>query len=152
MKMLLRILLVVLLVSPARSFGVLGRSRLPTRLLVEQSDEWKGFNPLRNTGGTKNQILMRKTHMLELTQEIMRNIHDDTKIQEIIANSRDFLLDPLENEFAVVDPDSIYEPGMTRAERYIRYRETMDDRIRNAKNGSVKKMLQMMKDYVLNFE
>jgi hypothetical protein len=151
--MLSRIILAVLLVNQARSFCVLGRSRLPTRLLLEQSDEWKGFNPLRSTGGgMKNQILMRKTQMLELTQELMRNINDDTKIQEIIEDSKDFLLDPLENEFAVVDPDSIYDPGMTRAERYIRYRETMDERIINAKNGSIKKMLQSMKDYVLNYE
>jgi hypothetical protein len=150
--MVLRVLLAVLLMIRVRSFCVCGRSRLPSRLLLAQPDEWEGFNPLRNAGGKVNQILIRKTHMLELTQELMRNITDDAKMQEIIENSRDFLLDPLENEFAVVDPDSIYEPGMTRAARYSRYRETMNDRIRNATNGSVKKMLQMMKDYVLNFE
>ncbi|CAJ1965285.1 unnamed protein product [Cylindrotheca closterium] len=50
------------------------------------------------------------------------------------------------------DPDSIYTPQMSRAERYDAYRSSMDERIQNSKNGGVRSILQSMRDFVLSFE
>lgn len=97
-------------------------------------------------------IAMRKTQMNELTQEIMYHIDDDDKLQELMESSKDFLLDPLEQDFAVLDPDSIYEPGMDRAARYEKYRATMEERIEKASRGPLRKLLVTMRDYVLQFE
>lgn len=95
---------------------------------------------------------MRKVHMQELTQDIMRNINDDASILAILENAREFLLEPFESENAVLDPDSIFEPGMSRPEKFERYRSIMNKRIDDAKNQSLKKLLQSMMDYVVQFE
>ncbi|KAI2497826.1 hypothetical protein MHU86_16660 [Fragilaria crotonensis] len=120
--------------------------------LLEKPREWEGFNPLAKTGAVKSQLLMRKVHMQELTQDIMRNINDDASIQAILENAREFLLEPFESDNAVLDPDSIFEPGMSRAEKFVRYRSIMTKRIGDAKNQGLKKLLQSMMDYVVQFE
>lgn len=120
--------------------------------LLEKPREWEGFNPLAKTGGVKSQLLMRKVHMQELTQDIMRNINDDASIQAILENAREFLLEPFESDNAVLDPDSIFEPGMSRPEKFVRYRSIMTKRIGDAKNQSLKKLLQSMMDSVVQFE
>jgi hypothetical protein len=138
----------------------------------QQPREWEGFNPLAKTGagsvssagGLRVQQLlsMRKIHMQELTQEIMREIinisntnnndNSDARILARLENAREFLLEPLESQDSVLDPDSIFDPGMSRSERFARYRTVMTERIGLAKNPSLKKLLQSMMDYVLQFE
>ena len=90
--------------------------------------------------------------MKDLTIEMMSNIDDDEKLQELMENAKDFMLEPLENDNAVLDLDSIYEAGMSRAQRYARYRETAEERISKASRSSLKKLLQSMMDYVLKYE
>ena len=80
----------------------------------------------------------------------MENINDDEKIQELLEKARSLLLEPLDNDNAALDPESIYSPGMTRAQRYLKYRLTMEARISSASRADLKKMLQAMKDYVLS--
>ena len=131
-------------------------SSLSSRPLLQQQkqpQEWEGFNPLAKTGGGKAQLLMRKVHMQELTQEIMRNINnDDASIQTILENAREFLLEPFDSERSILDPDSIFEPGMSRPEKFVRYHSVMKERIDAAQNQSLKKLLQYMMDYVVQFE
>jgi hypothetical protein len=150
---MLRITIVSLLIAVVSSFVVVpGTSSRQDVRLQSQPSEWQGFNPLSNSGGARAMILMRQTQMQELTQAIMDNIKDDEKLQELMENSKDFLLEPLESDFAVLDPDSIYEPGMNRTERYAKYRDTMEERIGKASRGPLRKLLVTMRDYVLQFE
>ena len=155
MNMLRMILLGTLGALQAHAFVVTRNchaAHFPSRLL-EKPPEWEGFNPLAKTGGgVKAQLVMRKVHMQELTQDIMRNINDDESIHTILENAREFLLEPFESENAVLDPDSIFEPGMSRPEKFVRYRSIMEKRIGDAKNQSLKKLLQRMRDYVVQFE
>jgi hypothetical protein len=118
--------------------------------LREQPEEWKGFNPLASTGVAKAFISMRQTQMQELTTHLMENVNDDEKIQELLEKARSLLLEPLDNDNAALDPESIYSPGMTRAQRYLKYRLTMEARISSASRADLKKMLQAMKDFVLS--
>jgi hypothetical protein len=150
-------LLLLLLAPPVYSFVVCrSSSSRPIELirLRNQPDEWQGFNPLLVGGATTaaSKILMRKTQMKDLTIEMMSNIDDDEKLQELMENAKDFMLEPLENDNAVLDLDSIYEAGMSRAQRYARYRETAEERISKASRSSLKKLLQSMMDYVLKYE
>lgn len=118
----------------------------------EPENEWEGFNPLANSGGAKAMIRMRQSAMQELTQDMLVNIKDDDKLQELLETAKTFLLEPLDNDDSLLDQDSIYEPGMTREERYERYRDTMKGRIAKAKRGHLKKLLQTMNDFVLKHE
>lgn len=90
--------------------------------------------------------------MQELTQDMLSDINNDDKVQELLEKAKQFLLEPLENDDTVLDQDSIYDPGMTREERYERYRTTMEVRIGKAKRGNLKKLLQNMNDFVLKHE
>ena len=142
------------------------------QLQQQPPQEWEGFNPLARTGAgsvssagglhVQQLLSMRKIHMQELTQEIMREINNknnnsdddnsDARILARLENAREFLLEPLESQDSVMDPDSIFDPGMSRSERFTRYRTVMTERIGLAKNQSLKKLLQSMMDYVLQFE
>ena len=134
-----------------------GRDRhailIPSRLLERLPGEWDGFNPLQKRDGVlKVELQVRKMHMQELTQDIMRSINDDARILAILENAREFLLEPFEGENALLDPDSIFDAGMSRPEKFSRYRSIMEKRIGDAKNQSLKKLLQSMMDYVVQFE
>ena len=73
-------------------------------------------------------------------------------IQDILQNHKDFLLEPLEDMNAVLDPDSIYRGDMTRSQRYQAYRESMQERLAKARDPKAHKVLQAMMDFVLSFE
>mmetsp|Transcript_31129 Transcript_31129/g.75233 ORF Transcript_31129/g.75233 Transcript_31129/m.75233 type:complete len:112 (-) Transcript_31129:182-517(-) len=73
-------------------------------------------------------------------------------VRTVLDDYKDFLLDLLEEQDAVLDPDSIYTPNMTRQERYDAYRQEMDRRLSQARNKQARAVLSAMKDYVLEFE
>jgi len=60
--------------------------------------------------------------MGSLTNELLNVIGDEKSIRTILEDSRDFLLEPLEEEDALAGSGSIYTPDMTRFERYQAYR------------------------------
>ena len=78
---------------------------------------------------------------------------DPDTMTSLLEAARDWLLEPLEDvDGAVLETDSIYTPQMTRAQRYQTYRQTMQERIQGARNGSVRTVLQTMSDFVLSHE
>ncbi|CAB9517516.1 expressed unknown protein [Seminavis robusta] len=103
-----------------------------------------------NYSGT--QISLRKTTMTELLNELLNVATAREEVQTVLESYKDFLLEPLEDTDAVLDPDSIYTASMTREQRYQAYRESMEERVEKARNESVKTVLKAMKDYVLSFE
>jgi len=90
--------------------------------------------------------------MQELTNELLNCANDSSQMQEILNSYQDFLLEPLDDDDAVLDPDSIYTADMSRAERYQAYRGSMEERVRSARNPTVRTVLEAMKDFVLSFE
>ena len=90
--------------------------------------------------------------MQELTNELLNCVDNPSEMQEILKESQDFLLEPLEDDDAVLDPDSIYTTDMSRGERYKAYRASMEERVRSAKNPTVRTVLETMKDFVLSFQ
>ena len=101
---------------------------------------------------TANQISLRKTQMQELMGNLLNVVGDAQATTALLEESRDLLLEPLEDDEAVLETDSIYKPNMTREERYQTYRQTMQERIQSARNSNVRSVLQSLSDFVLTNE
>jgi hypothetical protein len=116
---------------------------------------------------SNNVISLRKTRMQDLTRQLLDALgevsvdrrgsdknkdNNEDALRQILDDHRDFLLEPLEDQDAVLDPDSIYKPNMTRLERYDVYRSSMDQRIGASRSGQACAVLTAMRDYVLEFE
>jgi hypothetical protein len=105
---------------------------------------------LDNYAGT--QISLRKTDYQALTNELLNMVQDPEQVQVILQANREFLLEPLEDDDAYLDPDSVYTANMSRAERYQAYRTTMEKRLATAKNPSVRQVLTALFDFVMSHE
>jgi len=77
--------------------------------------------------------------MKELTANLFISISDSTAVQEILESNKEFLLEPFNNDEAILDAESVYDLDMTRDERFVRYGEVMEDRISGAKAPAAKK-------------
>lgn len=130
-----------------------------TRLFTDKNDDMDltGFNPFQyqargnraySMSGT--QISLRKTGMQQLIAALLQAPPEN--IQDILETHKDFLLEPLEDMDAVLDPDSIYRGDMTRSQRYQAYRQSMQERLAEAKDPKAYKVLQAMMDFCLSFE
>lgn len=129
-----------------------------TPLFNDKSDmDLTGFNPFQyqargnraySMSGT--QISLRKTGMQQLIAALLQTPPEN--IQNILESHKDFLLEPLEDMDAVLDPDSIYRGDMTRSQRYQAYRVSMQERLAKARDPKAQKVLQAMMDFVLSFE
>mmetsp|Transcript_8952 Transcript_8952/g.10706 ORF Transcript_8952/g.10706 Transcript_8952/m.10706 type:complete len:90 (+) Transcript_8952:337-606(+) len=74
------------------------------------------------------------------------------EMKESLLEHEDFLLEPLEDDDAVLDEDSIYTPGMTRDERYETYRKSMEGRLQQARDPTAKKVLIALMEFTLSYE
>jgi hypothetical protein len=116
-----------------------------------QADKGSSFGNV--VGMTGTQISLRKTNMQHLVSELL-NVHGDNKqdTKAILDSHKEFLLEPLDNMDAPLDPESIYNGIETRKERYQAYEKSMKERIAKASNTKSKQVLQEMMDYVLQFK
>lgn len=107
--------------------------------------------PLNNQtpGG---QISPRQMKMKELTTELLLNISDDDMISKLLLSNEEFLLEQLNNVDAVLEPDSVLTPDMTRGERFRQYEKVMNERIDGARAPVAKKALGVLRDFVLSRE
>ena len=134
---------------------------------ADDKKDWQGFNPFdpssakasfstntaKSSSTTTTRISLRKTQMQELMSQLLQAAeHDQAMMTQLLESSKELLLEPLEDEDAVLETDSIYRVGMTRTQRYQRYRQTMDERIQSARNPNVRKVLQTLSDFVLSYE
>jgi hypothetical protein len=116
-----------------------------------QADKSSSFgNVVGMTTGT--QISLRKTNMQNLVSELLYVHGDKQQTKAILDSYKEFLLEPLDNMDAPLDPQSIYNGIDTRNERYQAYEKSMKERIAKANNTKSKQVLQEMMDYVLKFE
>jgi len=132
----------------------------------DKDNELENFNPLnysRTSSGSKvsvsstyaserQVISLRKTTMSELVNELVNTNGTSEAMNPILQNFKDFLLEPLEDDEAVLDPDSIYKPNMSRQERYQAYNNSMEERIKKARSPQGKQVLMAMQEFVLSFE
>ncbi len=120
-----------------------------------------GFNPLTYQKGrgdnqksnSSAKLDIRSMRMSSLTGDLLNRIGDEAATRALLEENRDFLLEPLEvPDSLAASASSIYTPNMTRSERYQAYRESVEDRLKNSKNGQARAVLTAMKDFVLEFE
>lgn len=128
-----------------------------------------GFNPFEgNRGemssysslvvGKERSISLRSMRMKQLMDELLRivqsnepsneGIDEDTAVKNVFKLKSKFILEPLEEENDEVGSDSIYDPNMTREERYDRYNDVISERMNKAKDSAVYEVLQLIRDYV----
>jgi len=107
-----------------------------------------------SSGNTSRSVIsLRKVRMSEISQDLLRVVASDSeRMDRILKDNAEFLLEPLEDDDAVLDPDSIYSTDMDRSGRYEAYRTSMEERIKNARNRDVRKVLTALRDFVLSHE
>jgi hypothetical protein len=107
----------------------------------------------RRERNDNNVISLRRTQMQALTNSMLSAVpFEKEQLLSILQKNRQFLLEPLENDFAVQENDSIYLSCANRQERYRAFAGSMDSRLLKARDPSVRLVLQTMKDFVLEFE
>lgn len=87
--------------------------------------------------------------MQEIMSNLLNVVGDEQATVALLQDASDFLLEPLEDDEAVLELDSIYKPNMSREERYQTYRKAMQERIQGARNSDVRSVLQKLSDFVL---
>jgi hypothetical protein len=92
--------------------------------------------------------------MQDITKQLLDAVTEESSssVRRVLDANKDFLLELLEDQDAVLDSDSIYTPNMTRKERYETYKASMDRRIGTSRNKEACAVLTHMRDYVLEFE
>mmetsp|Transcript_6920 Transcript_6920/g.15203 ORF Transcript_6920/g.15203 Transcript_6920/m.15203 type:complete len:195 (-) Transcript_6920:521-1105(-) len=139
----------------------------------EDSSEFGGFNPFQpgskiptksgfgilpppssnNQNSTPGgQVSPRQMRMKELTTDLLACISDTDAVEKLLESNEDFLMEQLNNDGVVLDPDSVYDPSMNRAERFARYKEVMEERIGNARAPAAKNVLSALRDFVTRRE
>jgi hypothetical protein len=103
-------------------------------------------------GLNTNVISLRSTRMKEITNEMLNEFPNHDRMLLVLHRSQEFLLEPLEDDMAVQDVDSIYRHCTNRTERYRRFEQSMMDRLRSVRDESVRQVLTMLKDFVLSHE
>jgi hypothetical protein len=96
-----------------------------------------------------NTISLRQMRMKELMSKLLLT-NTPEEIDEILHQNEDFLMEPLIQEEAILDKDSIYEVGMTVKERFERYNSVMVQREQQAVNDQVRRILASMREYVMS--
>lgn len=130
-------------------------------------EKFSSFNPFKYNaanvinGPTIGTSLQSNTRTVSLRQQQMQQITNDLlasggnreTMNKILLENREFLLEPLDDDNAVLDENmaAIYQNCRSREERYRAYDETMTARIENARNLDVKQLLIEMKEFVLSY-
>eukprot|EP00979_Chaetoceros_neogracilis_P014596 scaffold4777_cov256-Chaetoceros_neogracile.AAC.11 len=150
-------------VSFISSKPVQGSSR--TRLFSIFDDEksnssdndFEGFNPFNRKETISAQrapqilsstISLRQLRMKDVVSALLNA--DESKYEQILLANEELIMEPLLDDDAVMDEDSIYDVGMTREERFDRYEKRMLGREEEAFNRNVKKILGTMREFVLS--
>jgi hypothetical protein len=162
--------LALLVIPTARAFPVAPLSRAAfqchsTRVYSSNDNnsddtvDFSTFNPFQYQarssaalGMTGTQISLRKTGMQQLVGELLSVYGNEDETMRVLEKYKEFLLEPLDDLEAVLDPESIYNNIDTREARFEAYRTSMEERIATAKDAKAKKVLTAMMEYVLQYE
>ena len=130
---------------------------------AQETEDWSDFNPFQPVRGSSSSsslaagavtapgrpISLRAMRMKSITSDLYRENASPSRMDDILGNNTDFLIEQLVDVDCVLDLDSIYTRDMTSEERMQRYREVMDERVAQARNGDVKRVLVRLRDFVL---
>jgi hypothetical protein len=99
-------------------------------------------------------ISLRQTRMQQLLSDLLATGGNHKEMQKILQDNREFILEPLDDDGCVYDDDmaKLYAGCQSRAQRYRAYEESISKRIEIARNSEVKRLLTVMKDFVLSGE
>jgi hypothetical protein len=126
-----------------------------------EDKDWSDFNPFHPVQGSSRSagaavtapgqpLSLRAMRMKSITGDLFRVNAFPSKMDEILINNADFLTEQLVDMECVLDVDSIYTGEMTSEERMAKYEEVMDERVTQARNGEVKRVLIRLRDFVLD--
>lgn len=90
--------------------------------------------------------------MQEIVNQLLDSSDQPETLQSILQQNKEFLLEPLEDDQAVLELDSIYRAGMSRNERYQTYEESMKERMERARNSATKTVLTALMEFVMSFK
>lgn len=88
--------------------------------------------------------------MQELMGKLINANTENDEIPALLMSNEEFLMEPLEDDDAVMDEDSIYDLGMSREERFERYNKVMQEREEKAVNKKVEVILKIMREFVMS--
>jgi hypothetical protein len=124
----------------------------------KSENEFEGFNPFDRKKPKSRQrapqifesttISVRKMRMRDLINELLNA--DETKFQSLLLENEELLMDPLLNDDAVLEKDTIYEKGMTVEERFEKYETVMLAREEKAVNKKAARILAGMREFVMS--
>ena len=124
----------------------------------KSENEFEGFNPFDRKKPKSRQrapqifesstISVRKMRMRDLINDLLNA--DETKFQSLLLENEELLMDPLLNDDAVLEKDTIYEKGMTVEERFEKYETVMLAREEKAVNKKAAQILAGMREFVMS--
>jgi hypothetical protein len=121
-----------------------------SKMQTKSSGIFIGSSPNKDTPGGR--ISPRQMKMKQLTTELLASISDPEAVSQLLQSNEGFLLEQLNNIDAVLEPDSVFHPSMSRKERFERYRQVMDERIESARVPAARNVLTLLKEFVLSNE
>ena len=125
---------------------------------------WSNFNPFQQAASTSSSaqsasmggistsgtpLSLRTMRMKSITGDLYQYNKFPSKMEEILRNNADFLVEQLVDEEAVLDVDSVYTADMGLDERREKYAAVMEERITGARREEVKRVLVALRDFVL---
>lgn len=117
-------------------------TRLSLQLPTNPNNSDNTFNPYTTATNT-NRVSVRDQRLQELLGQLLRVPHGEAR-QSLLAQHRDFVLEPLEH-----DDDATTSSSSTRAERYRAYRQTLEARIGQARQAGTRDVLQALYEFVV---
>ena len=126
--------------------------------------DWANFNPFQQAASTSSSaqsatmggistsgtpLSLRTMRMKSITGDLYQYNKYPAKMEEILVNNADFLVEQLVDEEAVLDVDSVYTADMGLDERREKYAAVMEERVGGARSEEVKRVLVALRDFVL---
>jgi len=97
---------------------------------TSSENEFEGFNPFNRKETSTTQrapqvlsstISLRQLRMKDVMTTLLNT--DETNFESILIENEELIMEPLLDDDAVMDEDSIYDVGMNREERFERIRK-----------------------------
>jgi hypothetical protein len=90
--------------------------------------------------------------MKQITNAMLHVVPDHDKIVTILQDNQDFILEPLDDDMAVQDVDSIYLSCRNRTERYRTFQQSIHQRLTSVQDRAVRQVVTALLDFVLSHE
>jgi hypothetical protein len=120
--------------------------------VTRSNSPWTTMTSNNDRSNSKNIISLRATRMKQITNAMLRVVPDHDKIVTILQDNQDFILEPLDDDMAVQDVDSIYLSCRNRTERYRTFQQSMHQRLTSVQDRAVRQVVTALLDFILSHE